>query len=232
MGRGLREAILAAADALEASREALCALDAETGDGDHGVTMTIGARNVRRQLEGYPGGDPPGVVRAAAMGMAGAGGAIGPLYGRGLLAVADVLQGAPGQDVAASGRDRGALDEHAAIELLRRCAEAAAEAVEALGHARPGDKTVLDALRPVAAALAEAERAGRSLATALDDARAAARSGAAGTAGMAASVGRSARFGERSRGTPDPGASSFAIVIDALVTSALAQATPAPGKPA
>ena len=47
----VRRAILDAADAIEAAREHLCELDAPTGDGDHGVTMTIGARSVRRQVE-------------------------------------------------------------------------------------------------------------------------------------------------------------------------------------
>ena len=226
MGSPLRTAIVAAAEALEASREALCALDAETGDGDHGVTMAIGARNVRRQLEGYPADDAPGLVRAAALGMAGVGGAIGPIYGRGLLAVAAVLEEPP----AGAGGPGRAADEQRIVALLRRCAEAAAEAIEALGHARAGDKTVLDALLPVAAALAEAEREGRPVGAALDAAREAARAGAAATAGMAAAVGRSARFGERSRGTPDPGASSFAIVVEALVATTLGPATAAEGQ--
>lgn len=228
MGASLREAILAAADAVEASREALCALDAETGDGDHGVTMAIGARGVRHQLAADPGDDPAGLVRAAAMGMAGAGGAIGPLYGRGLLAIATVLAGA-GRDPAVSDGHQAAngpsSSDAARLELLRRCAAAAAEAVMALGRAGPGDKTVLDGLLPVEAALAGAERDGVPLAAALEAARAAAIAGAEATAGMAAAVGRSSRFGERSRGTPDPGATSLAIIVAALVDATLAPAT-------
>ena len=34
---------------------------------------------------------------------------------------------------------------------------------------------------------------------------------------MVATVGRSARFGERSCGSPDPGATSLAIIVEALV---------------
>ena len=220
MAASLRHAIVAAAEAVEAAREPLCALDAETGDGDHGVTRAIGARGVKRQLAAHPGDDPAGLVRAAAMGMAGAGGAIGPLYGRGLLAVAGVL----------AERSTGATsDEGLTLELLRRCAAAAADAVSALGHAQAGDKTILDALLPVAAALAAAAAAGEPLAAGLQAARAAAEAGAAATAGMAAAVGRSARFGERSRGSPDPGASSFALIVGALVDDALASASAADG---
>lgn len=214
MTGALRQAILAAVDAIEASREALCALDAPTGDGDHGVTMTIGARNVRRQLAAVDGDEGAALARAAARGMAAAGGAIGPIYGRALEAVAVELDaeshtGGPGLLTA---------DE---VGLLRRCAGAGVRAIEALGGAGAGDKTILDALLPVAAALEEAEREGRSLAEALEAAASAARAGAEATADMVARVGRSARFGERSRGSPDPGATSFAIVIDALASSAL-----------
>jgi hypothetical protein len=42
---------------------------------------------------------------------------------------------------------------------------------------------------------------------------------------MVATVGRSSRFGERSRGTPDPGATSFAIIVEAVAASL----GPAPG---
>jgi dihydroxyacetone kinase len=115
------------------------------------------------------------------------------------------------------------------VAILARCAEAAEAAVAALGHAEPGDKTLLDALGPTAAALAESDRAGEPLDAALVRARAAARAGAAATTGMIATVGRSARFGERSRGTPDPGASSFALVVDALVGSVLGPAEPSAG---
>ena len=220
MGGALRAAILAACDAVEGAREALCELDASTGDGDHGVTMTIGARGVRRQLDGVTTEDPVALVRATALGMAGAGGAIGPIYGRGLLAVAGTLaalgtEGAPGD-----------ADPAGDVAILARCAEAAEAAVAALGHAAPGDKTLLDALGPTAAALAESDRAGEPLDAALVRARAAARTGAEATTGMVATVGRSARFGERSRGTPDPGATSFALVVDALVASVLGPAEP------
>jgi dihydroxyacetone kinase len=212
MGGALRAAILAACDAVEGAREALCELDASTGDGDHGVTMTIGARGVRRQLDGVTTDDPAALVRAAALGMAGAGGAIGPIYGRGLLAVAGTL--------AALETDGAAGD----VAIVARCAAAAEAAVAALGHAAPGDKTLLDALGPTAAALAESDRAGEPLDAALVRARAAARAGAESTTAMVATVGRSARFGERSRGTPDPGATSFALVVDALVAGVVGPA--------
>jgi dihydroxyacetone kinase len=214
----LRAAILAAAVAVEAQREALCELDAKTGDGDHGVTMTMGARGVRRGLEGVAGEDPVALVRAAALGMAGAGGAIGPIYGRGLLAVAtelEAIRSGPGGIIPADPT------------TLARCAAAAQAAVVSLGGASPGDKTILDALGPLAAALADAERRQEPVGAALAAARDAATNGAEATTVMTAKVGRSSRFGERSRGFADAGATSFAIIVAALVG-----ATPAAGEPA
>lgn len=209
MSGALRTAILAAADALEESREALCLLDATSGDGDHGVTMTIGARRVRSQLELVTSEEPEAIVRASAVGMAGAGGAIGAIYGRGLLAIAARLQAA-----GTSSPDLG---------LLASAVEQAALATAGLG-AKIGDKTVLDALLPMAAALSDSVRDDAPVPAALAAADRAARQGADDTADLVARVGRSARFADRSKGTIDPGAASLAIIVHALVSSVLESA--------
>ncbi len=219
----LRAAILAAADALEASREALCLLDAASGDGDHGVTMAIGARSVRTQLGQLSSDEPEALVRAAAVGMAGAGGTIGAVYGRGLLAIATQLH------EAAQSAGGNPAPEPPPIALLAAVADRAAKAVGALG-AGPGDKTILDTILPVAAALATAAQEGTDLALTLAEADRAARSGADATAGMVARIGRSARFAERGRGTIDPGAKSLAIVIHALVSGSDRAAPGDPGQ--
>lgn len=203
----LLRAILAAADAVEAAREPLCALDAAAGDGDHGVTMAIGARNVRRQLETVPD-DPAQLLRRTALGMGAVGGAIGPIYARALLAAAAEV----------AGRSNG---QAVSVSDIRRCADASASAVAAIGGAKAGDKTVLDALLPARDALAAAESSGASADAAIRAAVDAARTGAEATASMVATVGRAARLGERSRGQADAGATSLAIILDALAATAL-----------
>ena len=66
----LRAAILAAADAIDAARNELGALDGVAGDGDHGMTMSIGARNVRRRFATLPDdASNADLIRAAAAGM-------------------------------------------------------------------------------------------------------------------------------------------------------------------
>jgi D-erythrulose 4-kinase len=204
----LRRAIEAAADAVDASRDELCRIDAVAGDGDHGVTMTLAARAVRGVLEETPDdGEPADLLARLAVAVGSVGGAIGPLWATGLLRVATTLRARP--------EPLGPMT----IADARRCAEAAEAGIAALGGAKPGDKTILDAVDPLAAALRDAEAAGADLGTALQTAVAAAADGAASTVDMVATVGRASRLGERGRGSPDPGATSFAIITRALVRS-------------
>lgn len=188
---GLRECVLEACGAVEAARDELCRLDAAAGDGDHGMTMALAARAVRKALDDSPDASGADLVTKIAMALASVGGAAGPVYASGALAVAGAMR--QGGDVLA-------------------CAEGAEKAIGSLGHAKPGDKTVLDALHPAVGAL----RAGGDVRSAA----AAAREGAEATAQMVATVGRASRLGERSRGTADPGATSLAIILGALAKCA------------
>ncbi len=198
--------VTAAADAVEASKDDLCRLDAVAGDGDHGVTMALAARAVRQTLAAAPGVSGAELVTKLAMAMGSVGGAIGPIYASGLLAIAGSLRAMP-------------PDEPLTVAQMLACAEAAETAITQLGRAKPGDKTILDALDPAVSALREADASGAGLDAALNAAAAAARKGAASTAAMIASVGRASRLGERSRGLADPGASSFALIMGALATT-------------
>ena len=172
---------------------------------------------------------PGALVRATAIAMAGAGGAIGPIYGRG--AAGNCLALArPARPGALAGAEPGEAAEQAAalpaaarLDLLASAVERAAAATGGLG-AGPGDKTVLDALLPAAAALKAAADASVPWPAALAAADAAAHDGAQATAGLEARIGRSARHAGKSKGTVDPGAASLAIIVHALVASALGPA--------
>ena len=203
----LRMAILAAADAVDAARLELGRLDGAAGDGDHGMTMSIGARNVRRRFQALPSGaSPADQLGQVALAMSDVGGAIGPLYSAALTAMAT--------DVGSAG---GASSS--SIAGLCRAAEGAENAIVDLGHAGPGDKTVIDALHPVVEALRDAEAGSSDLRAAIEAAADAAEAGAASTAEMIARIGRASRLGERSRGLPDAGATSFAIIVRAMAHS-------------
>jgi dihydroxyacetone kinase-like protein len=202
----LSACVTAAADAVEASRDELCRLDAGAGDGDHGVTMALAARAVRQMLAASPDASGAELVTKLAMAMGSVGGAIGPIYASGLLAIAGALRTMP-------------PGETITVAQVLACAEAAETAIAGLGQAKPGDKTILDALDPAIGALRQARGSGLGLDAALHAAAAAAREGADSTASMIASVGRASRLGERSRGLADPGASSFALIMGALAAT-------------
>jgi len=205
VSEALRVALLAAADALEAARDELSRLDAHAGDGDHGVTMTLAARAVRQRVLAAPDASEADLVGAVAQAVASVGGAIGPIYASALLRVAAVVR-------------RQKSDEPAmtATARVRECAEAAEAAVREVGGARPGDKTVVDALHPAVEALCDADENDLDLPEAIERAALAARRGAESTADMVATVGRASRLGERSRGGADPGAMSLALILEAI----------------
>ncbi|HYM02006.1 MAG TPA: DAK2 domain-containing protein [Stellaceae bacterium] len=207
----LRDCILAAAGAVESARDELCRLDAGAGDGDHGVTMALAARGVRQQLADAPEANGADLLTRVALAAGSVGGAIGPIYASGMLAAAAKLR---------------ALQPGEPVELahILACAEAAESAVAALGGAKPGDKTILDALNPAVVSLRSAESTGLPVGAALSGAAGAALAGAAATASMKAALGRASRLGERSVGMADPGATSFALMLDAIALSYAAAA--------
>lgn len=90
------------------------------------------------------------------------------------------------------------------------------EAVQRLGGAQPGDKTMIDAAVPFGRALQDRFQAGEGFSAALESAAAVATEAAASTAELKARLGRSRVLGEKSLGTPDPGATSFALLMTAL----------------
>jgi len=192
-----RACVLAAADAIEAARDELCRLDAAAGDGDHGVTMALAARAVRQAIADSPAATGPELLTKIAMAMGSVGGASGPIYASGVLAMATTLRGLPAGPMT--------------VAKMLALGEAAENAIAALGHARPGDKTILDALHPAVEAL----RRGHDLGAAAR----AARAGAQASAQMVATIGRAGRLGERSRGLADPGATSLAVILEAVAST-------------
>lgn len=191
------------ADAIEADRDRLCALDGVIGDADHGIAMSEGFRAVRSALQGMDASstDPTAVFNMAAKSFLNAVGASsGPLY-----ATAFMRAGA-----AVKGRD--VLSEADFIAAL----QAMAKGIRDRGKAEPGEKTMVDAWLPAAEAAGAAQSAGKTLSDALQAAVAAADAGAEATKQMIAGKGRSSRLGERALGHVDPGAASAAVVIGAM----------------
>ena len=191
----LKRAALAVAAALEAAEPRLTELDSRAGDGDLGASMARGAAAIRALPESAFA--RPAILLGA-LGQAlrrAIAGSSGPFYATALLRAARRLEG---QDEPTDAGWRAAFGE-------------AVAAVRGMGGARPGDRTMVDALQPAADMLA----AGRSW----SDAVAAAEQGAAETAGMTPRLGRASYLGARAIGVPDGGAAAVAIWMRALLAS-------------
>lgn len=198
----------AMADAIEKDKDRLSELDGVIGDGDHGVTMSIGFTAVRKALSDV-GADatPADVFNAAARAFLNAVGAsAGPLY-----ATAFMRAGA-----AVKGKD--ALDDTDFGAIIT----AMAEGIKVRGKADAGDKTMFDAWQPAGDAALVAAGNGCSAAEIVGAAHAAAERGAEATRDMTAKKGRSARLGERSLGHVDAGAASTVVLLRAMAEGLVA----------
>src|SRR5262245_20158675 len=193
---------MAARDAaLRAERDHLVRLDAAIGDGDHGTNMTRGFDAVVRALAAEAGAPPGRLLTLAGQTLVSTvGGASGPLWGTALRRAGRALGDGPGFEA----------------PHLVRALEAALAGVVGLGAARPGAKTMVDALAPAVAARKDGVARGEPLAAALRAATAAAEAGARATVPMRARKWRASYLGERSVGHQDPGATSAALLVRAL----------------
>ena len=195
---GLLEAV---ADMLEAEKDELGKLDSVAGDGDHGIGMANGSRAAAAAAKRLVGEGAGASTTLAAAGDAWsdrAGGTSGALWGSLLTAIGSRLG------------DQDAPDEKAVGEAL----VAARDAVQRLGGAQVGDKTLVDALVPLVDAFLSADgdlKAKGEAAVAAGDA------GARSTRDLVAKLGRARPLGQKSVGTPDPGAVSLVKVAAVVV---------------
>ncbi len=198
-GRKVKLAIEAACNALIDAENELTEMDRITGDGDLGISMKRAAEAVRGQVDTYPLDNVPAMLKALGYTLQREmGGSSGPLYGVLFLRCGNVLEnsGATGLAQWAEALDQGC------------------HAISELGGARPGDRTMLDALDPCVRSL---KGAGRELSReALQAAVEAAEDGVAATAQMRPRLGRSSYLGDRVLGHADPGAKAVAIWLRAI----------------
>lgn len=201
-------------DLLTSAEAHLTELDAAIGDADHGTNMTRGLRAAIETL-----GIAPDEGTAAAFSQVGQalvrsiGGASGPLYGTVFSALGRALPEGPVVSTAAFVAGLG--------DALR--------AMQQLGAADVGDKTMVDAIAPAVAELEQQVARGETLDDALSAAARAAHEGATATVPLRARKGRASYLGARSEGHQDPGATSSALVFDALGTAVRHRSVPSVG---
>ena len=92
------------------------------------------------------------------------------------------------------------------------------EAVQMRGRAGAGEKTMLDSMLPAMDAMEEEASANAQIHTVLKAGVIAAWDGVEGTKDMIATKGRASYLGERSVGHQDPGATSFAYMLETIAS--------------
>lgn len=241
----LAEAVRSACDAVRAAEQEISRLDAVAGDGDAGASFSAIAAAAlsvfpaettlsRTPSEQAPPLSPWQVLRCFLLAASRAignrvGGTSGVLYAVMFSAAANSLQQQPlGADEArlASNTDTGADAGRRRLEwvaCVSHALDAGCSAMQNLGRARAGDRTMLDALLPVCERLreeaAEGARASSSsrLLSLLSSTAATARASSESTKNMPSSAGRASYVDANVvRGNADAGAAATAVWISAV----------------
>ena len=191
----IKEMLLQVADRIIESEPILTDADRALGDGDHGTGMKRGLTAVKEKLDGL---DAP----------------ISKLFSSAGMAMISSMGGASGAIFGTVFRDGGkALADQESFDAASYATflQAALEGVQKRGGAKPGDKTMVDALHPAAEKAQEVAR--ESLSAAANAVADAGEAGKEASKDMIATMGRARTLGERSLGHPDAGAVSISIIL-------------------
>ncbi|MBC7254519.1 MAG: dihydroxyacetone kinase subunit L [Chloroflexi bacterium] len=200
-------AIAQIARSLMANAEQLRELDAAIGDGDLGITMTVGFQAVLDELPSLEGQDIANIIMKSGMAFnRKAASTFGALFATMMMRAARAVRGAQAID----------------LPILAAMAQAAVDGVRERGKSDVGDKTMLDALVPAALELAKAAAEEVPLAEGVRRAVVAAEEGMRATIGMKSRVGRASWFAERTQGVQDPGATAIYLMLKAFHESVAA----------
>jgi len=196
--REFRAMLAAAVARVREGSDYLSQLDAAGGDGDHGTTMRRAMSEIEKTLATHSEARLHELIGQVGWELLSIdGGATGPLLGSFFLGIAEEVG------------ERSSLDTRG----LAGAFEAGGARVRKQSKAQAGDKTMLDALLPALIALRAAADAGKDPAQALGAAAEAAARGAEATRDWLPKFGKARFSGERTRGYPDPGATSLAMIF-------------------
>ena len=184
---------------MQESQDLLTQADKAVGDGDHGIGMSRGFAAVQAKLESAPPATVADLLKTTGMALiTSVGGASGVIFGT-------LFRGGARNVGAETVFDSGTLAHMLGDGLA---------AVQERGKAKPGDKTMVDALAPAAATAAE--MADAPLEQTLPPVAEAARLGMEKTREMIAATGKAMALGPRALGHVDPGAVSMWLMLRAM----------------
>lgn len=202
----LRRMFAEAAAQIRRKEEMLSRLDCIGGDGDHGATMVRAMEILESEMSADNDKPLNARLKDAGWSVLGVGGgASSALLGTFIAGMGD----------ADLGRESD-------CKQLAASFAAGLRAVEKQTKARPGDKTMMDALVPAVQAMETAADCGEAVGRTMEVAAGAARAGAESTKDMIAKYGRAKFLGEKTRGSADAGATSIALLFEGF-SAALAE---------
>lgn len=186
-----------AAARMRSGADELSDIDSRFGDGDHGVTVTKIAGAIDEACASWADASIHDFLLGLGDAiMAVGGGSAGPLYGTMVGGMATAVP-----------PDCTAID----APMLKGLYAAMSRELSDISPAKPGDKTMVDALAP---AVEAAQAAPDDIAAIGSAAAAAGRAGAERSRGFPSKFGRARMYGDQTIGTPDAGAVSTALFLE------------------
>lgn len=187
-----------------------CELDAHAGDGDFGMSVAKGFKQLQREwgaIVNQPELSIASFLNACSLViMEYCGGASGPIWGSAFRAASKAVEG----------------KEELRVADFAEMLQAAVKGIQSTGErsfgrgAVVGDKTLIDALVPCANAWSQCAESGDHFLTAFSKGAEAAVKGAKATEQIVARMGRAGTVGERSLGYPDAGAYALGVIFTAI----------------
>ncbi|MEA5072950.1 MAG: dihydroxyacetone kinase subunit DhaL [Eubacterium aggregans] len=177
-------------------------LDSAIGDGDHGMNLSIGFREVASHIDEWQSESVFNLYKKVGTALLDkVGGSAGPLYGSFFMKF--------GLPVKAKGEDEGVT-----FDEFIECMDKGIAIIQKRGKSTIGEKTMNDTLMPALDALKVANEAGDTPKAAMAKAVEAGKVGLESTRNIVATKGRAMRLGERAIGHLDPGAASTAEMLE------------------
>lgn len=189
---------------VEVQRDYLSKLDSDIGDGDHGINLSIGFREVVSKLDNIDqeAEDIASLLKKVGMILLGkVGGSSGPLYGSLFMKAGEPVKG----------------KNEVSFQDFCNMLESGVKAIQTRGKAVIGDKTMVDAFLPGIAIFEKDRESGKSAVEVFSSFVDEMKSGAKSTIPLIAKKGRAMRLGERAVGHIDPGAESAWMLMEVFL---------------
>ncbi len=189
---------------IDENKDYLSKLDTEVGDGDHGFSMFKGFKGFYEKIDEFKNLDLGQFLKKGGFELIkNIGGASGAIFGTFFTGQSVyVVNNVEGDTLTV--QDVAGMFEEALTQIMKR------------GNAKPGDKTMVDALDPAVKTLSKMAGQDADMGDAFKAAAEAAMQGSESTKDMIATRGRAKNVGERSRGFIDAGSRSIALLFKVM----------------